>query len=80
MLDLGLQKVVNLGKTIGSGIISLATGIPFAGDILSGITRFFENRNLGVVIDEFGNVYDPKLLIKQMHWWWILYWYPWKSN
>jgi hypothetical protein len=61
----GITKGLDLGKTIGSGIISLATGIPFAGDILSGITSQFENRPLGApVIDEFGNVYDPETLNK----------------
>ena len=61
----GITKGLDFGKTIGSGIISLATGIPFAGDILSGITSQFENRPLGApVIDEFGNVYDPEELNK----------------
>ena len=61
----GITKGLDFGKTIGSGIISLATGIPFAGDVLSGITSQFENRPLGApVIDEFGNVYDPEELNK----------------
>jgi len=61
----GITKGLDFGKTIGSGIISLATGIPFAGDILRGITSQFENRPLGApVIDEFGNVYDPETLNK----------------
>jgi hypothetical protein len=39
--------------------------MPFAEQILSGITSQFENRPLGApVIDEFGNVYDPEELNK----------------
>ena len=61
----GITKGFDLGKTIGSGIISLATGIPFAGDVLTGITSQFQNRSLSSpVIDEFGNIYDPEELNK----------------
>ena len=61
----GITKGLDFGKTVGSGILSAITGIPFAGQILSGITSQFENRPLGAgVIDEFGNVYDPEALNK----------------
>ena len=61
----GITKGLDLGKTVGSGILSAITGIPFAEQILSGITSQFENRPLGApVIDEFGNVYDPEELNK----------------
>ena len=67
MLDLELPSVtdkgIDLGKAALGGIMSLATGIPFAGNILTGITSQFENRPLGApVIDEFGNVYDEEEL------------------
>ena len=63
-------KGINLGKTIGSGILSAAFGIPFAGPLLErglgAISSQFENRPLGAaVIDEFGNVYDEEELNKQ---------------
>ena len=61
----GITQGLDFGKTVGSGILSAITGIPFAGQILSGITSQFENRPLGAgVIDEFGNVYDPEALNK----------------
>ena len=61
----GITQGLDFGKTIGGGILSAITGIPFAGQILSGITSQFENRPLGAgVIDEFGNVYDPEALNK----------------
>ena len=65
-----LGKGINLGKTIGSGILSAAFGIPFAGPLLErglgAISSQFENRPLGAaVIDEFGNVYDEEELNKQ---------------
>ena len=64
-LNSGITKGLDFGKTVGSGILSAITGIPFAGQILSGITSQFENRPLGAgVIDEFGNVYDPEALNK----------------
>ena len=63
-------KGINLGKTIGSGILSAAFGIPFAGPLLErglgAISSQFENRPLGAaVIDEFGNVYSEDELNKQ---------------
>ena len=59
------DKGIDLGKAAFSGIMSLATGIPFAGNILTGITSQFENRPLSApIIDEFGNVYDPEELNK----------------
>ena len=61
----GIGKGFDLGKTIGTGIISAITGIPFLGNVLTGITSQFENRPLSAgVIDEFGNVYDPETLNK----------------
>ena len=57
------SKGFDLAKTAGSGLISLATGIPFAGPLLEkglgAIASQFEDRPLGAaVIDEFGNVYS----------------------
>ena len=61
----GFGKGIDFGKSAISGIISLATGVPFLGNVLTGITSQFENRPLGAeVIDEFGNVYDPETLNK----------------
>ena len=69
MFQKAFGKTLDLGKTIGSGIVSLATGIPFAGQLLEkglgAISSNFENRPLGAaVIDEFGNVYDEEELNK----------------
>jgi hypothetical protein len=56
----------DLAKTVGSGILSAATGIPFLGPALEGFAGQFENRPLGAaVIDEFGNVYSEDELNKQ---------------
>ena len=61
----GFGKGIDLGKAALSGIISVATGVPFLGNALTGIASQFENRPLGAgVIDEFGNVYDPETLNK----------------
>jgi len=61
----GFGKGIDLGKSALSGIISLATGVPFLGNALTGIASQFENRPLEAsVIDEFGNVYDPETLNK----------------
>ena len=61
-----LGSGINLGKMIGGGILSAATGIPFLGSALEGIAGGFENRPLGAaVIDEFGNVYSEDELNKQ---------------
>jgi hypothetical protein len=61
----GITKGLDFGKTVGSGILSLATGVPFLGNVLTGITSQFQNRSLSSpVIDEFGNVYDPEELNK----------------
>jgi hypothetical protein len=70
MFQKAFGKTLDLGKTIGSGIVSLATGVPFAGQLLEkglgAISSNFENRPLGAaVIDEFGNVYDEEELNKQ---------------
>jgi len=59
----GLNKGIDLAKTLGSGILSAVTGVPFAGPFLEAglgaLSSQFENRPLGAaVIDEFGNVYD----------------------
>ncbi len=59
----------DLAKTAGSGILSFATGIPFAGQLLEkglgALSGQFENRPLGAaVIDEFGNVYSEEELNK----------------
>ena len=63
MFQKALGKGFDLAKTVGSGIVSAATGIPFAGPILEkglgAIASQFEDRPLGAaVIDEFGNVYS----------------------
>ena len=51
---------------VGKGILSAATGIPFAGQALSALTGQFENRPLSAgIIDEFGNVYDEEELNRQ---------------
>jgi len=61
----GITKGFDLGKSAIGGILSLATGVPFLGNALTGIASQFENRPLGAgVIDEFGNVYDPEALNK----------------
>jgi len=69
MFQKAFGKSFDLAKTAGSGLISLATGIPFAGPLLEkglgAISSQFENRPLGAaVIDEFGNVYDEEELNK----------------
>ena len=57
------DKGIDLGKAAVSGIISLATGVPFLGNVLTGVASQFQNRSLSSpVIDEFGNVYDPEEL------------------
>ena len=61
----GITKGIDFGKKVGSGILSAIAGVPFLGNVLTGITSQFENRPLGAeVIDEFGNVYDPEELNK----------------
>ena len=64
------SRAIDLGRTVGSGVISAVTGIPFAGPLIeSGIGKFkgmFPERQLGsAVIDEFGNVYDEEELNRQ---------------
>ena len=64
------SRAIDLGKKVGSGVISAVTGIPFAGPLIeSGIGKFksmFPERQLGApVIDEFGNVYDEEELNRQ---------------
>ena len=59
----GITQGLDFGKTVGSGILSAITGVPFLGNVLTGITSQFQNRSLSSpVIDEFGNVYDPEEL------------------
>ncbi len=70
MFQKAFGKGIDLSKTVGRGLASLATGIPFAGPLLErglgAISSQFENRPLGAaVIDEFGNVYDEEELNKQ---------------
>ena len=66
MFQKAFGSAANLGKTIGGGIISAATGIPFLGAGLNAFAKNFESRPLGAaVIDEFGNVYDEDELNKQ---------------
>ena len=61
----GITQGLDFGKTVGSGILSAITGVPFLGDVLTGITSQFQNRSLSSpVIDEFGNIYDPEELNK----------------
>tara|TARA_Y100000593_G_scaffold87725_1_gene168697 strand:- start:3 stop:731 length:729 start_codon:yes stop_codon:yes gene_type:complete len=61
----GITRGFDLGKTVGSGILSAITGVPFLGNVLTGITSQFQNRSLSSpVIDEFGNIYDPEELNK----------------
>lgn len=69
MFQKTLGKGFDLAKTAGSGILSFATGIPFAGQLLEkglgALSGQFENRPLGAaVIDEFGNVYSEEELNK----------------
>ena len=64
------SRAIDLGRKVGSGVISAVTGIPFAGPLIeSGIGKFkgmFPERQLGsAVIDEFGNVYDEEELNRQ---------------
>ena len=64
-ISTGVDKGIDFGKTVGSGILSAITGVPFLGNVLTEITSQFENRPLSAgVIDEFGNVYDPEELNK----------------
>ena len=70
MFQKAFGKGFDLAKTAGSGLISLATGIPFAGSLLEkglgAISSQFTDRPLGAaVIDEFGNVYDEEELNRQ---------------
>jgi len=61
----GITKGLDFGKTVGSGILSTITGVPFLGNALTGIASQFENRPLGAsIIDELGNIYDPETLNK----------------
>ena len=63
--DKVLGKSMNLGKTIGGGVISAATGVPFLGNVLDYMTRNTENRPLGAgIIDEQGNFFDEDELNK----------------
>jgi len=61
-----LGKGIDFGKTIGGGILSAATGIPFLGAGLNAISKNFEKRELGAgIIDEQGNFFDEDELNKQ---------------
>ena len=65
-VDKALGKTMNLGNTIGSGIISAVAGVPFLGSALGYMTRNMENRPLGAgIIDEQGNFFDEDELNKQ---------------
>jgi len=65
-VDKALGKGLDFGKAIGSGIISLGTGIPFLGNALGYATRNMEDRTLGAgIIDEQGNFFDEDALNKQ---------------
>jgi hypothetical protein len=69
MFQKTLGKGFDLAKTAGSGILSFATGIPFAGQLLEkglgALSGQFENRPLGAaIVDEFGNVYNEEELNK----------------
>ena len=64
----GIGKGIDFGKALGSGILSAITGIPFAGQILSGITNQFEDRQIsgdGTIVDEFGRSYTADELNEQ---------------
>ena len=65
-----MSPAIDFGKKaagfVGKGILSAASGFPFAGEVLSSLPGKFENRQLSAgVIDEFGNVYDEEELNKQ---------------
>jgi len=61
-----LGKGIDFGKTIGSGIISAASGVPFLGNALNYATRNMENKTLGAgIIDEQGNFFDEDELNSQ---------------
>ena len=65
-VDKALGKGMDFGKTIGSGIISAASGVPFLGNAFNYVTRNMENRPLGAgIIDEQGNFFDEDELNKQ---------------
>ena len=65
-VDKALGKGMDFGKTIGSGIISAASGVPFLGNALNYATRNMEDRTLGAgIIDEQGNFFDEEELNKQ---------------
>ena len=65
-VDKALGKGMDFGKTIGSGIISAASGVPFLGNAFSYVTRNMENRPLEAgIIDEQGNFFDEEELNKQ---------------
>ena len=65
-----MSPAIDFGKKavgfVGKGILSAATGIPFAGQALSSLAGQFENRPLSAgIVDEFGNVYDEEELNRQ---------------
>ena len=65
-VDKALGKGIDFSKTIGSGIISAASGIPFLGNALNYATRNMEDRTLGAgIIDEQGNFFDEDELNSQ---------------
>ena len=64
----GIGKGFDYGKAAISGILSLITGVPFLGNILTGIGNQFENRQIsgdGTIVDEFGRSYTADELNKQ---------------
>jgi len=64
----GIGKGFDFGKSALSGILSLITGVPFLGNILTGIGSNFEDRQIsgdGTIVDEFGRSYTADELNKQ---------------
>ena len=59
----------NFAKELPGMILSKASGIPFAGQILSGLGNMFEDRQLGggdgTIVDEFGRSYTADELNSQ---------------
>jgi len=65
-LSKGTDIGKTIGRTIGGGIVSAATGVPFLGSALGFATRNMENRPLGAgIIDEQGNFFDEDELNSQ---------------
>jgi len=62
-------KGFNFAKQLPGMALSYASGIPFAGQILSGLGNMFEDRQLaggdGIIVDEFGRSYTADQLNSQ---------------